>query len=65
MIGITQIGVGGLLEFAHAYLWDHGLLIMPFFNMFLICPQHTQEELDKFLQVFDDMVANIMEQEEG
>jgi hypothetical protein len=41
VIGNTQIGFGGLFEFAH--LWDQGSLIMRFFNMFLICPQHTQE----------------------
>jgi len=65
LTGITQIGFGGLFEFAHAYLWYHGLLIMPFFNMFLVCPQHTDEELDKFLGVFDDMIAIIMGIKEG
>jgi glutamate-1-semialdehyde 2,1-aminomutase len=64
LTGITQIGFGGLFEFAHAYLWYHGLLIMPFFNMFLICPQHTDEDLDKFLSVFDDMIAIIMGKKE-
>lgn len=65
LTGITQIGFGGLFEFAHAYLWYHGLLIMPFFNMFLLCPQHTREDLDKFLSVFDDMIAIIMGQKQG
>jgi glutamate-1-semialdehyde 2,1-aminomutase len=65
LTGITQIGFGGLFEFAHAYLWYNGLLIMPFFNMFLICPQHTQGDLDKFLSVFDNMIAIIMGQREG
>ena len=65
LTGITQIGFGGLFEFAHAYLWYHGFLIMPFFNMVLICPQHTQEDLDKYLSVFDDMVAIMMGQKDG
>jgi glutamate-1-semialdehyde 2,1-aminomutase len=65
LTGITQIGFGGLFEFAHAYLWYHGLLIMPFFNMFLLCPQHTREDLDYFLRVFDDMIAIIMGQKQG
>jgi glutamate-1-semialdehyde 2,1-aminomutase len=65
LTGLTQIAFGGLFEFAHAYLWYHGLLLMPFFNMFLICPQHTQADLEKFLQVFDDMIAIIMGQKEG
>ena len=65
LTGLTQIGFGGLFEFSHHYLWYHGLLIMPFFNMFLICPQHTAEDLDTFLRVFDDMIAIIMGQKKG
>ena len=60
--GLLQVGFGGLFEFAHAYLWYHGLLIMPFFNMFLIAPQHTEEQIDKFVQVYDDMIAILMGQ---
>jgi glutamate-1-semialdehyde 2,1-aminomutase len=60
LTGITQLGFGGLFEFAHAWLWYHGFLIMPFFNMFLVCPQHIDEDLDRFLAVFDDMIAVIM-----
>jgi glutamate-1-semialdehyde 2,1-aminomutase len=65
LTGIAQIGFGGLFEFAHAYMWYNGLLIMPFFNMVLVCPQHTQEDLDKYLAVFDDMIAIIMGQQQG
>jgi len=65
LAGLTQVGFGGLFEFAHSYMWHHGLLIMPFFNMFLICPQHSQHDLDCFMGVFDDMIAIIMGQKEG
>ncbi len=65
LTGITQIGFGGLFEFTHAYLWYHGLLIMPFFNMFLICPQHSQQDLDRFVMVFDEMISIIMGASEG
>jgi glutamate-1-semialdehyde aminotransferase len=65
LTGLTQIGFGGLFEFSHHYLWYRGMLIMPFFNMFLICPQHTEKNLDQFLAVFDDMIAIIMGQKEG
>lgn len=58
--GLLQVGFGGLFEFAHSYLWYHGLLIMPYFNMFLICPQHTPEQIDRFASVYDDMIAIIM-----
>ena len=65
LTGITQIGFGGLFEFSHAYLWYHGLLIMPFFNMFLICPQHTQQDLDRFVLVFDEMISIVMGRSDG
>ncbi|MBW2243511.1 MAG: aminotransferase class III-fold pyridoxal phosphate-dependent enzyme [Deltaproteobacteria bacterium] len=65
LTGITQIGFGGLFEFTHAYLWYHGLLIMPFFNMLLICPQHTQQDLDRFVTVFDEMISIVMGHSEG
>lgn len=63
--GLVQVGFGGLFEFAHSYLWYHGILIMPFFNMLLVCPQHTEEELDQLISVFDDMVAIIMGKKQG
>lgn len=65
LAGLAQVGFGGLFEFAHSYMWHHGMLLMPFFNMFLICPQHTKEDLDKFLVVYDDMIAIMMGQKEG
>lgn len=64
LTGITQIGFGGLFEFTHAYLWYHGLLIMPFFNMLLICPQHTQQDLDRLVMVFDEMIGIVMGESE-
>jgi len=62
---LTQLGFGGLFEFSHSYLWYHGFLIMPFFNMFLICPQHTEDDLDRLLGTFDDMIAIIMGRKQG
>lgn len=65
LTGITQIGFGGLFEFSHAFLWHHGFLIMPYFNMLLICPQHAQQDLDRFAAVFDEMISIIMGRSEG
>ena len=63
--GLVQVAFGGLFEFAHAFLWYHGMLIMPYFNMILIAPQHTQEDIDKFMDVYDNMIAILMGKKEG
>ena len=63
--GLLQVGFGGLFEFAHSFMWTRGMLIMPFFNMFLICPQHTAEQIDQFMAAYDDMIAIIMGKKEG
>ena len=60
LAGLVQVGFGGLFEFTHAYLWNHGLLIMPFFNMLILSPEHPQEDTDRFLQAWDEMIAIIM-----
>lgn len=60
LAGITQIGFGGLFEFTHAYFWNHDMLIMPYFNMFMLSPDHTQQDSDKLLGVWDDMIRIIM-----
>lgn len=58
--GLVQVGFGGLFEFTHAYLWNHGMLIMPYFNMIIQGPNQTKEDNDKFLAVWDDMIRIIM-----
>lgn len=59
--GLVQLGFGGLFEFTHAYAWNHGMLLMPYFNMLMISQQHTKKDSDKWLKVWDDMVRIIMD----
>ena len=54
------IGFGGLFEFSHAYAWNRDILIMPYFNMLLITPQHTAEDTARLLPVWDDIVRITM-----
>ena len=56
------IGFGGLFEFSHFYAWNRNILIMPYFNMLLITPQHTEEDTAQLLPVWDDIVRIAMGQ---
>jgi glutamate-1-semialdehyde 2,1-aminomutase len=58
--GLVQVGFGGLFELSHFMAWNRGYLIMPYFNMMLIAPQHTKEEMDGWLEVWDDIVKFAM-----
>ncbi len=60
LAGLIQVGFGGLFELSHAYAWNHGMLIMPYFNMMMITPQHTLEDTRKWVAVYDDIVRIAM-----
>ncbi len=59
--GLVQVGFGGLFELSHAYFWNHGVLIMPYFNMCLITPSHAENDTAKLLKVWDEFVELAME----
>ena len=54
------IGFGGLFEFSHAYAWNRNILVMPYFNMLIVTPQHTREDTERWLPVWDDIVGIAM-----
>lgn len=54
------IGFGGMFEFSHAYAWNRGIMIMPYFNMLIVTPQHSKEDTAKWLPVWDDIVRILM-----
>ena len=58
--GLVQVGFGGLFELSHFMAWNRGYLIMPFFNMLLVAPQHTQEDINGWLECWDDFVRIAM-----
>ncbi len=59
LTGAVSVGFGGLFEYSHAYAWNNGILIMPYFNMMLIAPGHTQEDSDKWLTAWDHIVKTV------
>ena len=41
----------------HLYLLNRGVLLTPFHNMMLVCPETRQADMDKLLQVLDDCLT--------
>jgi glutamate-1-semialdehyde 2,1-aminomutase len=41
----------------HLYLLNRGVLLTPFHNMMLVCPETRQTDVDKLLGVFDDCLT--------
>jgi glutamate-1-semialdehyde 2,1-aminomutase len=58
--GLVQVGFGGLFELSHFMAWNRGYLIMPYFNMILVAPQHTQDDINGWLECWDDFVRIAM-----
>lgn len=56
------IGFGGMFEFSHAYAWNRGIMIMPYFNMLIVTPQHNRTDTERWLPVWDDIVRILMGQ---
>jgi len=54
------IGFGGMFEFSHAYAWNRGIMIMPYFNMLIVTPQHEPADTQRWLLVWDDIVRILM-----
>jgi len=58
--GLIQVGFGGLFELSHSYAWNHNMLIMPYFNMIMITPQHTKKDTQAWITVWEDIVRIAM-----
>lgn len=58
--GLVQVGFGGLFELSHFMAWNRGYLIMPYFNMVMMAPQHTEEDINGWLEFWDDFVRITM-----
>ncbi|MBV8679614.1 MAG: aspartate aminotransferase family protein, partial [Aquitalea sp.] len=43
----------------HLYLLNRGLLITPFHNMLLTCPQTTVADIDRLVLAFDSFVCAV------
>jgi glutamate-1-semialdehyde 2,1-aminomutase len=51
---------GELEQLLHLYLLNRGVLITPFHNMMLVCPQTTPEDVRRLLAAFDDALTEIV-----
>lgn len=54
-----QILDGELEHIVHLYLLNRGLLITPFHNMLLLCPDTRQSDVDRLLQCFGEFVGKV------
>ena len=50
----------GLSRFAHLYALNRGILLTPFHNMALMCPDTTAEDVDLHTRVFGEMAAELV-----
>jgi glutamate-1-semialdehyde 2,1-aminomutase len=50
---------GELEQVIHLYLLNRGILITPFHNMLLVCPDTRAADVDKLLRVFDDCAGEL------
>ncbi|AZP14136.1 aspartate aminotransferase family protein [Undibacterium parvum] len=48
-----------LEQVIHLYLLNRGILITPFHNMMLVCPQTQRSDIDTFLAVFEDCLHQL------
>jgi glutamate-1-semialdehyde 2,1-aminomutase len=47
-------------HYMHLAALNRGVLLTPFHNMALICPQTTEEDIDLHTRVFEESVAPLL-----
>jgi glutamate-1-semialdehyde 2,1-aminomutase len=50
---------GELEQIIHLYLLNRGLLITPFHNMLLVCPDTSDADIARMLSIFDDCLREL------
>ncbi|CAJ9743628.1 aspartate aminotransferase family protein [Burkholderia pseudomallei] len=51
---------GELEHIVHLYLLNRGVLITPFHNMMLVCPQTSAEDVDRLVAAFDACLGELL-----
>jgi glutamate-1-semialdehyde 2,1-aminomutase len=46
-------------ELMHLYTCNRGILMTPFHNMALMCPQTTASDVDLHTEVFDEAISDL------
>ncbi|MCB6184600.1 aspartate aminotransferase family protein [Leeia sp. TBRC 13508] len=54
-----KILIPELEHIIHLYLLNRGLLITPFHNMILVCPDTTEHDVDRLTQTFEECISAI------
>jgi glutamate-1-semialdehyde 2,1-aminomutase len=56
----AAIGDSELEHIVHLYLLNRGVLITPFHNMMLVCPQTGRDDVERLLAAFDDCLTELV-----
>jgi glutamate-1-semialdehyde 2,1-aminomutase len=51
---------GELDDYLHVYLANRGVLLTPFHNMALMCPQTTGADVDRHRDIFEQAVGELV-----
>ncbi len=54
------VGLGGYFEFLHLRALNRGFFIIPYLNMFLCSPTTTADDVDRWVECFDEIVADML-----
>ncbi|MFD4975984.1 hypothetical protein [Streptomyces sp. NPDC058424] len=52
-------GHAELEDFLHRYLANRGMLLTPFHNMALMCPDTTEQDVDVHIEIFAAALAEL------
>ncbi len=52
---------GEVEEWLHLVTLNNGILLAPFHNMALVCPETTKEDVDRLINVLDAEIRNLLE----
>jgi glutamate-1-semialdehyde 2,1-aminomutase len=50
----------GLDDYLHVAMANRGVLLTPFHNMALTCPDTTESDVDTYLSAFDEVVGRLV-----
>jgi glutamate-1-semialdehyde 2,1-aminomutase len=57
---LPGLGLGGYFEFLHLRAINSGFLIIPYLNMFLCSPVTAPEDVDRWTECFDGIIADML-----
>ena len=52
---------GGLHEYWTYYCLNRGVLFIPFFNMIITSPYHSNENCERVVQLWDEVITNLFD----